>query len=267
MDTSIAQKRPQAGPTTDGWERLEPRLGEAPGARAALGLIALATDRVGAYDTETYLQGLDGVAMFSTRIPMAEVATPQTLAAVGPHIEGATRLLVPGSRLDAVGFSCTSGTVAIGVEKVRAAIQKVRPGIHVSTPIEAGAEGLRSFGAKRISLLVPYLVATADLIGGYFEAHGFTIDRKATFELGGDPDMNRVSVESLVESGRRVCHPDSDALFISCTGLCTARAIAPLEAALGKPVVTSNQALAWHLLRLAGAKDTPKGFGSLFENH
>jgi maleate isomerase len=37
------------------------------------------------------------------------------------------------------------------------------------------------------------------------------------------------------------------------------------EAAIGKPVIASNQALAWHMMRLAGLKDAPENCGRLFQ--
>jgi maleate isomerase len=250
-------------PMRDNWERLEPRYGEEIGYRASIGLLALSTDRAGAFDTEEFLRA-KGVAMFSTRIPMAPVATPETLAAMAAHLLDATRLLVPGSRLDVIGFSCTSGTVAIGVDKVHEAIRAARPEVQVTTPIEAGYEALRQLGAKRITLVVPYLVKTAELVSGYFEQKGIEILRRATFALDGDPDMNRLSPEALVEATVATDSPDSQGVFISCTGLRTAPVISALEQRLRKPVVTSNQALAWHALRLAGITDRLEGRGLLF---
>jgi maleate isomerase len=254
-----------ARPTEGNWDRLQADLGSGPGARLSLGLVTLATDRVGEPDTKDFLSGLEGVEVFTTRVPMSPVATPESLAAMAPHLEAAARLLVPGSRLDVIGFSCTSGTVAIGCGEVAQAIRRARPGIAVTTPIEAGAEGLRRLGCRRISLLVPYRPATADLVSGFFEDQGFTIDRRATFDLDGDPDMNRVTPEDLITAGTRIVHADSDALFISCTGLPTAGVVAALEQAIGRPVVTSNQALAWHALRLADVEDRLTGRGRLFE--
>jgi maleate isomerase len=247
----------------DGWERITPRYGQDIGGRASIGLLVLATDRVGAFDTEEFLQ-TEGVSVFSTRVPMAPVATPETLAAMGAHLTDATRLLVPGSRLDVVGFSCTSGTVAIGIMKVREAIRAARPGVHVTTPIEAGCEGLRRLGARRISLVVPYLVNAAALVSEFFTDRGIEIVRRATFDLNGDPEMNRLAPEALIEAAVNTDSAEAEAIFISCTGLRTAPIVDVLERRLRKPVVTSNQALAWHSLRLAGVDDQLAGRGSLF---
>jgi len=256
---------PIATDVAAGWDRVEAKFWAGPGSRCSIGLLALATDRVGEPDTRAFLAGLDGVDMFTTRVPMSPVATPESLAAMGPHLEAAARLLVPGSRLDVIGFSCTSGTVAIGCAEVAVAIRRARPGIAVTTPIEAGAEALRRLGCRRISLLAPYRPATADLVAGFFADQGFALDARATFDLDGDPDMNRVTGESLIAAARRVLHADSDALFLSCTGLRTAPVIAAIEHAIGKPVVTSNQALAWHALRLGKVGDRVAGRGRLFE--
>lgn len=44
-------------------------------------------------------------------------------------------------------------------------------------------------------------------------------------------------------------HPEADAVFVSCTALPTYDVVAPLEQALGKPIVTANQATMWAALR------------------
>ena len=53
-------------------------------------------------------------------------------------------------------------------------------------------------------------------------------------------------------------------MCISCTGFRTVGALAPLEAELGIPVVSANQAAFWDCLRLAQVKDQVEGFGQLF---
>jgi maleate isomerase len=102
-------------------------------------------------------------------------------------------------------------------------------------------------------------------VADYFESEGFTINRRATFDLGGDPEMNRVSPGVLAKGARAVDDPASEAIFISCTGLRTAAIVEAIEKELGKPVVTSNQALAWEALRVAGVAEALPGRGRLFE--
>ncbi|MGH6884842.1 MAG: Asp/Glu racemase, partial [Geminicoccales bacterium] len=56
-----------------------------------------------------------------------------------------------------------------------------------------------------------------------------------------------------------------DAVFVSCTSLRLVDAVAEIEEALRKPVTSSNHAMAWHCLRLAGVGDVRRGRGRLFE--
>lgn len=248
------------------WSRLPAEFAAEGEAGLSVGMIALATDRVGVGDFERFLAPVDGVSVFTSRVPIAEVVTPASLAAMRDHLTEATARLVPGSPLDAVAFSCTSGTVAIGVENVHAAVARARPGLPVHTPIEAGARALDVLGVRRIALLAPYLEAAGNLISGFFETASVDVLSRATFALDGDRQMNRVTPQCLIAAGQQCLAdtPEAQALFISCTGLATADVVEAIEVATGKPVVTSNQALAWDVLRGSGNASKLQGRGRLF---
>ncbi len=57
----------------------------------------------------------------------------------------------------------------------------------------------------------------------------------------------------------------ADVYFVSCANIHSIDVIEELEAELGKPVVTSNQAALWCGLRTAGISDAVAGLGRLFE--
>jgi maleate cis-trans isomerase len=57
--------------------------------------------------------------------------------------------------------------------------------------------------------------------------------------------------------------PETDCMFISCTGLDVLDIIEPLEEDLGKPVVTSNQASYWLAFKMAKIRQTIQGYGKL----
>ncbi|MCI5076903.1 Asp/Glu racemase [Oricola sp.] len=245
------------------WQIAKPGYDEGVGACGSIGLIALSVDRAFESDIHDFIGDAPGVGIFTTRIAMEPVASPESLAALEGHLDGCARLLVPGTKLDVVAFGCTSGAIAIGLDKVAQIIRNARPGVEVATPIGAAVKAFEVLGAKRISLLAPYRVPVAEMVAAHFEAEGLVIDRRMTFDLDGDPDINRLSVAALVEEGKRAMHEDSDALFISCTGLRTAGVVETLERELGKPVVTSNQALAWQCMRLLSGQGEAAGIGSL----
>ena len=91
------------------------------------------------------------------------------------------------------------------------------------------------------------------VFGSFNEAHDPTV-------AAIDGDSLRRAIRKIID-GREV-----DAVFVSCTGVRLVDAIAEIEADCGIPVTSSNHAMAWHCLRLAGVNDTLPGLGQLFEH-
>ena len=59
--------------------------------------------------------------------------------------------------------------------------------------------------------------------------------------------------------------PAIDAIFVSCTSLRVAEAAERLEERTCVPITSSNHAMAWHCLRLAGIEDVVSAAGKLYE--
>lgn len=224
--------------------------------RRRIGLIALATDMTTEVDYARLLVPR-GIAVHTTRIPFVNPVTPETLAAMAPDITEAAALILPGETLDAVVYSCTSASVVIGDAAVRQAIAAGKPGAEPVTPISAGLTALRALGARRISLLTPYLPETTAPMAALFEAEAFDLAGVTCMGLSDDRAMARIDVATLAEQARAAVVPGSDALFVACTALRAVAAIEKIEAAAGVPVVSANLATAWKVLRLCGYSDAP----------
>ena len=95
---------------------------------------------------------------------------------------------------------------------------------------------------------------------------GFEIPVTASFYESDDFVVGRITSDSILESVKNIgVRDDCDGVFVSCTNLRAASVIEPAEEYLGKPVTSSNHALAWHMLRLAGISDSPVNLGRLFQ--
>lgn len=221
-----------------------------------IGLIALATDMTTEMDYARMLVPR-GIAVHTTRIPFANPVTPETLAAMAPDITKAAALILPGETLDAVVYSCTSASVVIGDAEVRRAITAGKPGVEAVTPISAGLSALRAVGARRISLLTPYLPETTAPMAALFSAEGFDLAGVTCMGQTDDRAMARIDTGTLAEQARAAVAPGSEALFIACTALRAAGAIERIEAAAGVPVVSANLATAWNVLRICGDSGAP----------
>jgi maleate isomerase len=207
-----------------------------------------------------------GVAVYQSRLFNDAEITLETLRAIGPRIAPSAELILPGIPLDVVAFGCTSATMTLGEEAVFAEIRKVRPNVACTTPATAAMAAFKALAAKNIGLLTPYAPQINANLVAYFQGRGANIAAVATFDRQDDREAARISVASIEAATRRMAATSRiDAIFVSCTSLRVAEAVARLEREAGAFVTSSNHAMAWHCLRLAGIDDVVPKAGRLFE--
>jgi maleate isomerase len=180
-----------------------------------------------------------------------------------PSLTEGARLILPGEPLDAICYSCTAASVVIGDDAVAAAIRQGKPGARVVTPVDAGGRGLATLGARRISLLTPYTVETTRPMARYFASRGFELASVTCLGFEDDREMARIAPDEIVALAKDSTAADADALFISCTAVRAAPLAPAIEAAIGRPVVTSNLASAWMCLWQIGDRGRRPQWGRL----
>ena len=82
--------------------------------------------------------------------------------------------------------------------------------------------------------------------------------------LGAGGEYTTVTPKQWIEITRQNVRAEAEAYFLSCTNTTMIEAIEELEQHLGKPVVTSNQAILWSCLRKLKVPQPIKGLGYLF---
>ncbi len=234
-------------------------------ARAAIGLVVLATDHTIEHEWRRIMT-LDGVGLYHSRIMNSASITPETLKEMERDIAAMTAVIRPGERLDVVAFGCTSATIVIGEEGVFARIREARPGVACTTPVTAAVAGFGALGVRRIALLTPYVASINHMMRDFIVGRGLEVPVMGSYSHENDNEVARIDAASIrraaLELGRE---PSVEGVFVSCTSLRVAEIAADLERELGKPVTSSNHAMAWHALRLAGVQDKLPRWGRLFE--
>jgi len=235
----------------------------APSGVARLGIIVLATDLTSERDAAHLIPG-DRAAVHVTRILFHNPSTPENLARMAPELTGAADLILPGITLSAIAFSCTAASVEIGDAAIAGAINAARPAVPVVTPPDAAVAGFAALGVRRIALVTPYLVETTEPMAAYFVRRGLDLVSAHCLGIADDRDIARVSDDTIIEAAVAADHPDAEGIFLSCTALPAVGVIAAIEARLGKPVISSNQAFIWQLLRHARITPPAHAPGRLF---
>jgi maleate isomerase len=259
------------GQTLDECEMIEPlafSTGGVIGARARIGLVVLASDYTVEHEFRRVFGGpgmAPGIDYYTARIRNSPQITPDTLAAMGPLISDTVDLILPGAELDVVGFCCTSATMVLGETAVARAIHAVRPGARATNPISAAFAAFEALGAKRIAVLTPYRRDVNQVVRAYMVGRGYQVPVFGSFNEQDDAVVASIDAASLRRAVRRLTEGhEVDAVFVSCTSLRLLDAVCEIEAETGLPVTSSNHALAWHCLRLAGVAEKRPELGRLF---
>lgn len=234
--------------------------------RASIGLIVLATDYTIEHEWRQVFAAVDGVALYQSRIHNEDLITPDTLRAMAPRIVECARVITPDTPVDVIAYGCTSASMAIGEEGVFANIKQSKPDSKCTTPITAAFAAFDAFKARRIGVLTPYPADVNQIVSDYIAARGYQVPVFGSFNADRDTVVARITPQSIEQGVRELLkHAEVDAIFVSCTSVRLMAACAELEKHLGIPLTSSNHAMAWHALRLAGIDDRLGQFGSLYD--
>jgi maleate isomerase len=195
-------------------------------------------------------------------------ATPAGLRALTEPLvlDAAAKMLADS--IDVVGYASTTSAYAIGFEKELELVSRLSAmrGVPVASTCASAVLGLRSLALERVALVgAPWFAAELNRLGAaYFRGQGFNVISSASANLSKEPD--RISPADVVAwiSGR--VPDDAEGIFVSGNGFRAVAAIEPLEAAIDRPVLTSNQVLLWKLLACVGSSFEISGFGQLFRH-
>lgn len=240
----------------------QPELDQGRHQRARLGFILMSTDL--AAEADFFGMAPEGVAVHITRLKTDDFTTSETLARHIEHMADAAGRIQPDMRPDVISYSCTSGSIVIGEERVMDEIVKGAPWAQPMCIVTGVIDALRELKAHKIVIGTPYLDEINTAEAEYLVAEGFDILDIQGLNLTTGIEFGRVTPAYWKEFALAIDDPDADVIFLSCGGIRALEVVDEIEQAAGKPVVTSNQAQFWSCLRRAGIDDQIEGFGQLF---
>lgn len=234
---------------------------------AKIGLIVPASNTVNAH--EWGLMAPEGISIHTARATQSGRSSRQSFDAMGKSAEDAAGQLATAG-VDIVAYGCTSGSfMGPRAESMRRLAE--RAGCPATNSADSAVAALRALGVTTVALATPYLPYINDREVSFLEEEGFSVC--AFMGLGlGETEAERFAIrtvppEAVFRMAREVDRPEAEAIFISCTSLPAARLITGIEAQLGKPVVTSNQATFWNVLRMLKLRVRIPGAGRLLQDH
>jgi maleate cis-trans isomerase len=224
-----------------------------------LGLIVPSWNTVMEYEVQRMAGG--SMSVHTMRIPHT-ADTEEKLLWLGTQAPAAAGLLAH-AKVDVICYGCAAGGFLKGPVEDRALGARIEKetGIPVAVSSAAVAEALRTLGAKRVSLASPYAPWLNERLRQYLTAAGFEVMATQGLDTQNHSAVTTERIEALIAE---VDRPEAQAIFVSCSNFPTLGIIESMERKLGKPVVASNQASMWKMLRLMGDRRVLPGAGRLF---
>ena len=224
-----------------------------------IGLLLPSTNSVMEPDLWNSLWPHASVHTFRLRLDDVTPAAETRMLEAAPEAADQLRSLRPILTI----FGCTSAGGMLGRAGERALVADlaVRGGLEVMSVLDAATLTLKAVDGSSIAVFTPYIPALSNAVAASLAEEGFEVERVSSLGLTDNGTIGALDPSTIVDVvSERLGNSSADAVFISCTNLRAMEAVDELTRRLGRPVVTSNSAVArvahQHLVRETVALET-----------
>ena len=179
----------------------------------------------------------------------------------------AQSILLGDAKVEVVTLAQTSASLFDdGYDARVKQLMAANAGVPAVTSAEAIGEAVRALGAKRIGIVTPYSTEVIANAKRYYEGkYGLEVVAMEGFGAKDAYAIGKLHANMAFAALRRVDQPAIEVLIVPGGNFPTMPWIAPWERALGKPVITTNQATLWGAMGVMKINDPLPGLGRLLE--
>lgn len=205
----------------------------------------------------------------SSRMRMKKVVKEELEAMDRDSDRCATEL--SDARVDVLGYACLVAIMSMGKgyhreSEARLHARTVENNAAAPVVTSAGAlvDGLKRMGAKKISVICPYMKPLTQLVVDYIEHEGITVHDFTALEISDNLEVGRHDPERLLEIYKRVDRTGVDAFVASaCVQMPSLPIVQRLEDAIGIPVVSAAVCTTHQMLDRLGLERCVPDAGAL----
>ena len=167
---------------------------------------------------------------------------------------------------DCAMWACTSGSFVVG----RAGAEAQVAALAETTGVPAGStslafiDALQALGMRRVAVLATYPEPAARAFEAFLGEFGVEIVHLHWLDAGSGWDAALLPPERVIDAAKAAAVPEAETVLIPDTAMPSLDLIAPIEEAIGRPVLTANQVTLWQAVRLSGRHVPVDGHGRLF---
>jgi maleate isomerase len=228
-----------------------------------LGFLVPSANSVLERDTRIALP--DGLSAHFARMKLTR-DTPEEISGLVDQVPSAAGE-VADAGVDVIGFACTTGSLdgGLGYDQKIIDIITTATGVPATTTSSAVILALRELGIRNPLVVSPYEEWLNEKVVRFLADSGVGVAGVVGLGLPDPRECEAVGPEHISDVSRNADTAEADGIFISCTGFRGLEAVEGLEQALGKPVISSNQATIWLMLAMIRVATPVHGFGRLLE--
>ena len=205
----------------------------------------------------------------SSRMRMQKV-TKEELAAMDRDSDRCA-LELADARVDVLGYACLVAIMSMGKGYHRVSEQRlhgrtVEAGGPAPVVTSAGAlvDGLKALGAKRVSILTPYMKPLTQMVIEYIENEGIEVVDSISLEIPDNLEVGRQDALAPTEITKRLNTHGIDVVVASaCVQMPSLASVQLIENRVGLPVVSAAVCTTYMMLKKLGLKARSPGFGAL----
>ena len=199
----------------------------------------------------------------TTRMRLEKITVDELEEMEEQMLEAATRLA--DAEVNVIGYGCTSGSLLKGKDHGGEIERKIteKTGIPAVATARAVIEALIELRIKNLCVATPYIEEINELEKRFLEQNEIDVLRIKGLGIAQNRDVGSKDPSIAYELAKEVYLPEAQGIFISCTNFRTAEVIDRLEKELCVPVISSNTATLWAMMKRAGAKSKLEGYGRL----
>ncbi|BBG61064.1 MULTISPECIES: maleate cis-trans isomerase family protein [Providencia] len=172
--------------------------------------------------------------------------------------------------VDVLGYACLVAIMSMGkgyhrISEKRLHERTIDNGHPAPVVTSAGAlvDGLHAIGAKKVSILTPYMKPLTQLVIDYIESEGIEVVDSISLEIPDNLEVGRQNPLAPVEITKKL-NTNVDVIVASaCVQMPSLPSIQLIEDRVGLPVLSSSVATTYMMLKKLGLDTRVDGFGSL----
>ncbi len=206
----------------------------------------------------------DNISLHTGRMRLKDVTVEALMEMERSVDEEATKLA--DAHVDIIGYGCTSGSLVKGLRHDKEIVSKIEKVTNVPSVATAGAvvDALKSLNLIKVVVATPYIEDINNLEEKFLNGNDFEVIEIKGLSIIENIKIGRTKEEAVIDLVKKLNHQDADGIFISCTNLPTMKIIEKLENDLNKPVISSNTATLWSMIKESGHDVKIEGIGRLF---